>query len=69
MKQSKIQSLSESFTTVGSGLVIAILIQILIFPLYNIEITLFENIQLATIFTISSIIRVYVIRRCFNRIR
>jgi len=69
MKQSKIQSLSESFTTVGSGLVIAILIQILIFPLYDIEITLFENIQLATIFIISSIIRVYVIRRCFNRIR
>ena len=69
MKQSKIQSLIESFVTVGSGLIIAVLIQLLIFPLYDIEITLFENIQLATIFTVSSIIRIYIIRRCFNRIK
>ena len=55
MKQSKLQSLGESFITVGSGLVIAVIIQLLVFPLYDIEITLFENIQLATIFTISSI--------------
>ena len=68
MKQSKLQSLGESFTTVGSGLVIAVIIQLLVFPLYDIEITLFENIQFAIIFTISSIIRVYVVRRCFNRV-
>ena len=69
MKQSKLQSLGESFITVGSGLVIAVIIQLLVFPLYDIEITLFENIQLATIFTISSIIRVYIVRRCFNRVK
>ena len=69
MKQSKFQSLIESFVTVGSGLIIAVLIQLLIFPLYDIEITLFENIQLATIFTVSSIIRIYFIRRCFSRIK
>ena len=69
MKQSKIQSLIESFVTVGSGLIVAVIIQLLIFPLYDIEITLFENIQLATIFTVSSIIRIYFIRRCFSRIK
>jgi hypothetical protein len=69
MNQSKIQSLIESVVTVGSGLIVAVIIQLLIFPLYNIEITLFENIQLATIFTISSIIRIYFIRRCFSRIK
>jgi hypothetical protein len=69
MKQSKIQSLVESVVTVGSGLVVAVIIQLLIFPLYDIEITLFENIQLATIFTVSSIIRIYFIRRCFSRIK
>ena len=69
MKQSKIQSLIESVVTVGSGLVVAVIIQLLIFPLYVIEITLFENIQLATIFTVSSIIRIYFIRRCFSRIK
>ena len=69
MKQSKIQSLVESVVTVGSGLIVAVIIQLLIFPLYDIEITLFENIQLATIFTVSSIIRIYFIRRCFNRVK
>ena len=69
MKQSKFQSLIESFVTVGSGLIVAVIIQLLIFPLYDIEITLFENIQLATIFTVSSIIRIYFIRRCFSRIK
>jgi hypothetical protein len=69
MKQSKLESLFESVITVGSGLIVAVIIQLLIFPLYDIEITLFENIQLATIFTVSSIIRIYIIRRCFNRIK
>ena len=68
MKQSKLQSLVESVITVGSGLIVAVIIQLLIFPLYDIEITLFENIQLAIIFTVSSIIRIYFIRRCFSRV-
>ena len=69
MKQSKLQSLVESVITVGSGLIVAVIIQLLIFPLYDIEITLFENIQLAIIFSVSSIIRIYFIRRCFSRIK
>ena len=69
MKQSKLESLIESVITVGSGLIVAVIIQLLIFPLYYIEITLFENIQLATIFTSISIIRIYIIRRYFSRNR
>ena len=69
MKQSKLESLIESVITVGAGLIVAVIIQLLIFPLYDIEITLFENIQLATIFTSISIIRIYIIRRYFSRNR
>ena len=69
MKQSKLESLIESVITVGSGLIVAVIIQLLIFPLYDIEITLFKNIQLATIFTSISIIRIYIIRRYFSRNR
>lgn len=67
MKQSKFQSLIESFTTVISGFFVALIVQLLIFPLYDIEITLFENIQIVMILTVTSIIRVYVIRRFFNK--
>ena len=68
MKQSKFHSFMESSITVGSGMIVALAIQLLIFPLYDIKITMFENIQLVIIFTTTSIIRVYIVRRCFNRV-
>ena len=67
MKQSKFYSFIEACTTVGSGMLVALAIQLLIFPLYDIQITMFENFQIVIIFTITSLLRVYIIRRCFNR--
>ena len=67
MKQSKFQSFIESFTTVISGFFVALAVQLLIFPLYDIEITLFQNVQIVMILTVTSLIRVYIVRRCFNR--
>ena len=67
MKQSKFQSLIESFTTVISGFFIALAVQLLIFPLYDIQITMFENLQLVIIFTTTALLRVYIIRRFFNK--
>ena len=69
MKQSKFQSFIEACTTVGTGMLVALAIQLLIFPLYDIRITMFENIQLVVIFTTTSLLRVYIVRRCFNRIK
>ena len=69
MSQSKFQSFIETCTTVGSGMLVALAIQLLIFPLYDIKITMFENIQLVIIFTTTSLLRVYIVRRCFNRIK
>ena len=67
MNQSKFHSFIEACTTVGTGMLVAIAIQLLIFPLYDIQITMFENFQIVIIFTITSLLRVYIIRRCFNR--
>jgi hypothetical protein len=69
MSQSKFQSFIETCTTVGSGMLVALAIQLLIFPLYDIQITMFQNIQLVVIFTVTSLLRVYIVRRCFNRIK
>ena len=68
MKQSKFHSFMESCITVGSGMIVALAIQLLIFPLYDIEITLFQNVQIVMILTVTSIIRVYIVRRSFNRV-
>ena len=67
MNQSKLQSFIEACTTVGSGMLVALAIQLLIFPLYDIQITMFENLQLVIIFTTTSLLRVYIIRRFFNK--
>ena len=69
MKQSKLQSFIEACTTVGSGMLVALAIQLLIFPLYDIQITMFENLQLVIIFTTTALLRVYIIRRFFNNIK
>tara|TARA_Y100001951_G_scaffold28966_2_gene22684 strand:- start:2512 stop:2727 length:216 start_codon:yes stop_codon:yes gene_type:complete len=67
MSQSKFHSFIEACTTVGSGMIVALAIQLFIFPLYDIRITMFENIQLVVIFTTTSLLRVYIVRRFFNR--
>ena len=67
MKQNKFQSFIETCTSVGSGMLVALAIQLLIFPLYDIQITMFENFQIVIIFTITSLLRVYIIRRFFNK--
>ena len=67
MSQSKFHSFIEACTTVGSGMIVALAIQLLIFPLYDIDITLFQNVQIVMILTVTSIIRVYIVRRCFNK--
>ena len=69
MKQSKLQSFIEACTTVISGFFVALAVQLLIFPLYDIDITLFQNVEIVMILTVTSIIRVYIVRRYFNRVK
>lgn len=54
-------------TNVIIGYVLAIIIQIIIYPLYGITISIYDNISIATIFTVVSLVRCYIIRRLFNR--
>ena len=45
---------------IGSGLIISIMIQILIFPFYGIYLEIWQKIHLSIIFMVISIIRSYV---------
>jgi len=45
---------------IGSGLIISIMIQILIFPFYGIYLEIWQMIHLSIIFMVISIIRSYV---------
>ena len=57
----------ESVIDVGSGFFLCIIIQITIFPLFDLHPTIFENIQIALIFTVVSMTRSALWRRFFRR--
>ena len=57
----------ESFIDVGTGLIIAIIIQLTIFPLFGLHPTILDSIGIALIFTVVSIIRSAFWRNFFRR--
>lgn len=67
MAQSKKQSLKETVISTIIGLLVSLLTQIIIFPLYGLEVKFTQNVQITIIFTIVSIIRGYSVRRYFNK--
>ena len=69
MKQSRRMSLVEAVTNVVVGFAVALLTQIIVFPLFDLEVTLGENLAIGALFTIASLCRAYVLRRLFEAIR
>ena len=62
-------SILESVTNVVAGLITSFLIQLAIYPMLGIPVTITQNIKITIIFFIASFIRGYVIRRIFNKIK
>lgn len=69
MKQSRIMSLLEAFANVIVGYGVAVVTQILIFPIFGLYTTLAQNLMMGAIFTVVSIGRSYALRRLFEEIR
>ena len=65
--QSKKLSIIESVSNTVIGLLTSFLIQIIIYPILNIEVSINQNIIITFVFFIASIIRGYVVRRLFNK--
>ena len=69
MKQSRAMSLVESVANVVVGYGVAVVTQILIFPVFGLQTTLAQNLKLGLVFTIVSIGRSYALRRFFEAVR
>ena len=65
--QSKKHSIIESVTNTVIGLVTSFIIQLIIYPLLDIPVSIGQNIIITLVFLIVSIIRGYLIRRLFNK--
>ena len=64
--QSKRESMIESLTSTTIGIIIGIVLNLTILPIFDYNITVVDSLWISVIFTIVSIIRSYVIRRFFN---
>ena len=69
MKQSRLMSLVEAVANVIVGYGVAVVTQILIFPIFGLHTTLAQNLKLGLVFPIVSIGRSYALRRLFERLR
>jgi len=69
MKQSRAMSLVESVANVVVGYGVAVITQILIFPIFGLHTTLAQNLIMGLAFSVVSIARSFVLRRVFEAIR
>jgi hypothetical protein len=69
MKQSRLMSLAESVANVIVGYGVAVVTQILIFPVFGLQTTLGQNLAMGGVFTIVSLARSFLLRRLFEAIR
>jgi len=69
MKQSRVMSLVEAVTNVVVGYGVAVMAQIVVFPVFGLHATLADNLLIGAIFTAVSIVRSYLLRSGFEAIR
>ena len=66
LMQTKKQSMIESLTSVYIGWFIGVILNMLVLPLFDYNVSLTDGVLISIIFTAVSVIRGYVIRRWFN---
>jgi hypothetical protein len=69
MKQSRLMSLVESLANVLVGYGVAVVTQVLVFPLFDLHVPLSDNLLIGTVFTGVSLVRSFVLRRSFEAFR
>jgi len=65
--QTKRQSLTESIVNTVIGYLVALISQLIVFPIVGVYVTFGQNLKIGLYFTIISLARSYLIRRYFNR--
>jgi hypothetical protein len=64
--QSKLESFVETCINTTIGYVVALLSQLLVFPMVGIDVPFSTNLEIGAWFTVISVARGYIIRRWFN---
>ena len=67
-KQKKKHSVIESLAGTVIGLLTSFIIQIVIYPILEIPVSVGQNIIITAVFFVASFLRGYLVRRLFNKI-
>jgi len=62
-------SLVEAIANVAVGFGVAVVTQVLVFPLFGLQVALSENLAIGGLFAMVSVIRSYAVRRLFGAVR
>ena len=65
--QSRIGSFIESLTNIGVGFIISMILAYWFLPLFGIQQDFLISLEITFVYTISSLIRAYCLRRLFNK--
>lgn len=69
MRQSRAMSLVEAITNVIVGYGVAVVTQMLVFPVFGLQTTLIQNLKMGAVFSAISIGRSFALRRVFEAVR
>ena len=64
--QTKTHSIIESCTNVAIGYVVAVASQVIIFPVFDVSVSMGEHCLIGLYFTVVSLLRSYALRRWFT---
>lgn len=64
--QSRRWSFMEAVTNILVGYIVALSMQLAVFPMFGIHVGIGENLAIGALFTVVSLVRSYCLRRCFN---
>ena len=66
MAQTKLESAIEAVANVLIGYFVAVISQMVIFPIFGIYVGIMDNLLISLYFTCISVVRSYIVRRWFN---
>ena len=67
--QTRWQSFLEAVTNIVVGYALAVLTQMIVFPLFGLHASLSENLLIGGLFTLTSLARSFILRRAFETLR
>jgi uncharacterized membrane protein (DUF485 family) len=66
--QTRLMSLIETSANIIIGYFLAVGTQVLLFPVFGLEVTFKDNLTIGMVFTVLSFLRGYCLRRIFSRL-